>query len=199
MFFTAFSLFRRLARRGHAMPCAVAMVAALLGVGLLNARGEDDVSNPSKQIIGGTATVVEVSTGIPFSARVDTGAKTCSLHVENIRIEDESPKRLRNIGKKVRFDVQGENGKTDQIETTIAAAVRVKSSVFKNGEYDRRYKVRLTLQWKDVQKSVLVTINDRTEMTYPLLIGRNFLRGDFLVDVEKKSDEEWPGGSETER
>jgi hypothetical protein len=32
-----------------------------------------------------------------------------------------------------------------------------------------------------------VTLNDRTDMEFPLLIGRNFLRDDFLVDVSKKN------------
>jgi len=35
---------------------------------------------------------------------------------------------------------------------------------------------------------VLVTLNDRTDMEYPLLVGRNYLRGDFLVDVAKKEE-----------
>jgi len=67
----------------------------------------------------------------------------------------------------------------------IAEAVRVKSSSLQSGEYDHRYKVRLTLQWKDFKKEVLVTLNNRTDMEFPLLIGRHFLRGDFLVDVAK--------------
>ena len=46
-------------------------------------------------------------------------------------------------------------------------------------------KCRLSLKWKDFTKDVLVTLNDRTEMVYPLLIGRNFLRGDFIVDVDQ--------------
>ena len=54
-----------------------------------------------------------------------------------------------------------------------------------DGEFDHRYKVRLTLKWNDFEKEVVVTLNDRTDMEFPLLIGRNFLRGDFLVDVEK--------------
>jgi hypothetical protein len=153
------------------------------------AGGQDAVSSTPKHIIGPTDTFTEVSTGIPFSARVDTGAKSCSLHVEKMEIEDRSPKRLENVGKTVRFLVKGQHGKSEWIETKIADAVRVKSSVFKDGEFDRRYKVRLTLRWKDFEKEVLVTLNDRTDMEYPLLIGRNYLRGDFLVDVAKKSDE----------
>jgi hypothetical protein len=30
---------------------------------------------------------------------------------------------------------------------------------------------------------VQVTLNDRQSMKYPLLLGRNFLRDDFLVNV----------------
>ena len=44
------------------------------------------------------------------------------------------------------------------------------------------------MQWKDFRKEVLVTLNDRTDMEYPLLLGRNFLRGDFLVDVAQDAD-----------
>jgi hypothetical protein len=168
-----------------------AILAALsLGLyGLTTARSQETVSADPKHVIGATATITEMTTGISFSARVDTGAKSCSLHIEKMEIDDESPKRLDNIGKKVRFLIKGENDTSEWIETTIAAAVRVKSSVFKNGEFDRRYKVLLTLRWKDFEKEVLVTLNDRTDMEYPLLIGRNYLRGDFLVDVAKRNRE----------
>jgi hypothetical protein len=30
---------------------------------------------------------------------------------------------------------------------------------------------------------VLVTLNDRADLDYPLLVGRNFLFDDFVVDV----------------
>jgi hypothetical protein len=162
------------------------MAAALAGFSTLNAGGQEPVLNQDKHIIGATATVREASTGIPFSARIDTGAKTCSIHVEKMEIEDASPRRLQNIGKTIRFLIKGDNGKSAWLESEIAAAVRVKSSTLKIGEFDSRYKVRLTLRWKDVEKEVLVTLNDRTDMVYPLLIGRNFLRGDFLVDVALK-------------
>jgi hypothetical protein len=36
-----------------------------------------------------------------------------------------------------------------------------------------------------VEKKVLVTLNDREQMKYPLLLGRNFLRDDFLVNVSQ--------------
>lgn len=152
-----------------------------------DARGES-VPTASKHTIGATATLTEVSTGIPFSARIDTGAKTCSLHAEKIEIKDRAPGRLANIGKTIRFRLDNGKGQSKWVETTIADAVRVKSSALKDGEYDQRYKVRLTFDWQGFRKEVLVTLNDRTTMEFPLLVGRNYLRGDFLVDVDKKDE-----------
>jgi hypothetical protein len=149
------------------------------------AAGGEAVANEAKHIIGATAELTEMESGLTFAARIDTGAKSCSLHVEKIEIKDEAKSRVRNVGKIARVLLRDADGETEWIETKIVEAVRVKSSSLEAGEFDRRYKVRLTLRWKDFENSVLVTLNDRTDMEFPLLIGRNFLRGDFLVDVEK--------------
>ncbi len=145
-----------------------------------------EVPKKTKHVIGPTATFTETLSGFSFPARIDTGAASCSLHVEKIEIRDESASRLRNVGKPARVLLKDQDGKTKWIDVTIADAVRVRSSTLKAGELDRRYKVRLKLRRNDFEKEVLVTLNDRTDMEYPLLIGRNYLRGDFLVDVQKK-------------
>jgi hypothetical protein len=168
----------RPSRRGLLVLASLATLAVFAG-----AQRADD--QPKKRIIGATAVLTEVSTGLPFAARIDTGAESCSLHVEKLEIKDESPRPIQNLGKSIRFLIKNEKDESKWIETTIARVVRIRSSVQKEGEFDRRYKVRLTLRWEDFRKEVLVTLNDRTEMAYPLLVGRNFLRGDFLVDVDK--------------
>jgi hypothetical protein len=169
---------------------AVVLVLVFAGVcGVLSAGGTDVAEKEQKRIIGATATLTETSTGFSFPARVDTGAETCSLHVEKIEIQDKTARRVRNIGKTVRFLLKGSDGKTQWAEGIIADNVRVKSPSLKSGEYDYRYKVRLTLQWKDLRKEVLVTLNDRKSMEYPLLVGRNFLYGDLLVDVDLDKDQ----------
>lgn len=163
----------------RSLPTAL-VVGAVLAV---NASGKVSPPKKVKHVIGSTASVTESDSGFTFPARVDTGAETCSLHVEKIVIEDKTARRLHNVGKPIRILVKDESGKSHWIETVVADAVRVKSSSLPEGEFDHRYKVRLTLEWQGIRKEVLVTLNDRTDMEYPLLIGRNFLRGDFLVDV----------------
>lgn len=169
---------------------AVVLIAIFLGVcNVMAARGNDASAKSAKRTIGATATLTETNSGFAFPARIDTGAETCSLHVEKVEIEDKTARRTKNVGKSVRFLLKGSDGKTQWVEGIVADAIRVKSPSLKSGDVDHRYKVRLTLQWKDVRKEVLVTLNDRTSMEYPLLVGRNFLQGDFLVDVDVDKDQ----------
>jgi hypothetical protein len=145
----------------------------------------DTVAAQSKHIIGATATFTEASSGLTFAARVDTGAPTCSIHAEKWEIENRAKRPLENVGKPIRVLIKNEKGDQAWIDTVVAGRVRVRSSVQNEDDYHGRYKVVLPLEWNGVKKEVLVTINDRTDMDYPLLVGRNFLRGDFLVDVER--------------
>lgn len=170
----------------------IALFAAFVigSIVVRSARSNDTApANAKKLVIGATAELTEVSSGISFQARVDTGAQTCSLHVERIEIQDKTARRVNNIGKSIRIELKDKNGKLHWIDGVVADAVRVRSSTLPSGNYDHRYKVRLTLEWKGFRKEVLVTLNDRTDMEYPLLVGRNFLSGDFLVDVAKNGDE----------
>ena len=43
------------------------------------------MASDSKHIIGATAKLTETESGFIFPARIDTGAESCSLHVEKIR------------------------------------------------------------------------------------------------------------------
>jgi hypothetical protein len=171
-------------REGFRLAVWMAAMAALCGAS--SAWGQS-VAKKSKHTIGATAKLTELESGFTFAARVDTGAQSCSLHIEEFEIKNRDDRRTRNIGKTIRFRLKDSDGKSAWVETKIVEAVRVKSSVLKSGEYDHRYKVRLTLRWNDFEKEVLVTLNDRTDMEFPLLIGRNYLRDDFLVDVAKKN------------
>ena len=124
-------------------------------------------------------TITEVSSGLPFPARVDTGATTCSIHYEEIEIEDAAEDPEDNVGKRVRVLIQNPNGEKEWINTKIADHVTVRTTT----DDEQHYKVPLNLRWQDVEKKVMVTLKDRGKMKYPLLLGRKFLKGDFLVDV----------------
>jgi hypothetical protein len=135
-----------------------------------------------KQIIGATEVVEIVGANLSFKARVDTGAKTCSLHAEDINVDASAGNPE---GKPISFRIVNKHGQSRQINTRIASAVIVKTAEGK----EQRYTVPLTVKWHDSEKTILFTLNDRLTMEYPIVLGRNWLRGSFLVDVEKNSDD----------
>jgi hypothetical protein len=147
---------------------------------------EDDNAekeSPQVRLIGATTVVTEVTTGTPLPARVDTGATSCSIHCLAMEIKDPASNPRENIGKPVRFLVKKSDGKDLWVESKIVDHVKIRTSESE----DDRYKVRLQLRWEDVEKKVVATLNDRQHMKYPMLLGRNFLRDDFLVNVSLDS------------
>lgn len=139
----------------------------------------------AKQIIGATARIHHQESGLEFRARVDTGARRCSIHFDELVVEDESREMADNVGKPIRFKLKNRQDEARWVESRVDDCVMVKSS--DNTEW--RYLVPLTLSWNGLTKRVMVTLNDRAHMQYRLLLGRNFLGSDFLVDITLDRDQ----------
>jgi len=133
----------------------------------------------AKRILGPVATIGEGETDIQFLARVDTGATTCSLHAAEKRVIDGSKYMEDNLGKTIRFRIENRTGESKWLRRTIVEIRKIRTS---EGE-ETRYLVPMTLLCNDVQREVLVSLNDRSRMSYAMLLGRNFLAGEFVVDV----------------
>jgi len=134
----------------------------------------------TKRVIGPTALVQETESDFSFPARVDTGATTSSLHVEEWQIEAATDVMAGNVGKMIRFRIKNHNGESEWLKRKIVELSLIQTSE----QAEHRYKVKMTLTCLNVKKCVLVSLNDRSHMTYPVLLGRNFLQGDFVVDVD---------------
>lgn len=138
-------------------------------------------ADSQKQIVGATEIIQVGKERLSFKARVDTGAKTSSIHAENIKLDLPGDPR----GKPISFTLVNEKGESIKVRTTVDSVVEVRTSE----KSERRYKVPILMEWKNSKKTVLVTLNDRKAMKYRLLLGRNWLHGDFIVDVEKNSED----------
>lgn len=138
----------------------------------------------SKDIIGETAWITVEGVPHKYLSRIDTGARKTSIHAIDIQVTDGSEKLSDNVGKGITFTSIDGEGKSQKFSTTI-----IKVSTVKNSQgVEQRYVVELVLGWKDVTKKVEVNLRDRSAMQYKLLIGRNWLSSDFLVDVDRKAD-----------
>lgn len=105
-------------------------------------------------------------------AKVDTGAETSVLHCDHFEIFEKDGHRY------IRCIIHGHPTFTFPIHRE-----RVVKSSF--GQSETRHifltKIKLFNKLFDIKLSV----RDRSAMSYPMLLGRNFISGRFLVDVSQ--------------
>lgn len=111
-----------------------------------------------------------------LDARIDTGAKTSSLHAVDIEEFDQDGARF------VRFSLPTADSSLRVCEAQLIETRRIRSS---NGESSVRPVIELAIRLAGCEFAVELTLTDRSQMKFPMLIGRSALRGRFLVDVSK--------------
>lgn len=110
-------------------------------------------------------------------AKLDTGAKTCSLNALNITEFD------RNGEGWIRFDVTTRRGEKVTLERKLHRVAKIKR---KKAKSQKRPVIRLGICLGRSYKEVEVNLVDRRKFNYPLLVGRSFIEGDFMVDPSEK-------------
>lgn len=145
------------------------------------ARGkENEVGEAEKRQIFGWKEWVKVGTKADtMRAKLDSGARTSSLHAENVE-------EFERDGRKwVRFSMKHPNKKDTKsilVKAPVQRVARVKNT---DGTIERRYVVELGFTVGDRQLREEFTLNDRTGLTCPILIGRNALRHLGYVDCSR--------------
>ena len=117
--------------------------------------------------------------GIPkIKVRVDSGARTSSIHAFNIE-------SFRKAGKKwVRFEVnplQNDRRTVVRCEAPISDRREVKSST---GISETRYFIKTTIRLGDNRWDVDVSLSNRHSMGFRMLLGREAMIGRYVVDPE---------------
>ena len=112
-----------------------------------------------------------------LDAKVDTCADSNSLHCDDIFIDDE---------KFVHFTLLDEvhasyHGK--KIKMPLYKLKKVKSS---NGTIQIRASIKVDILFYNKRYTTIISLTNRSDMKYPMLIGRKFLANRFLVDVSQE-------------
>lgn len=108
----------------------------------------------------------------PFHAKIDTGARTSTLHAEGIRLSPD--------GSSVRFLTRDHYGRSISCEAPLVGTAKVKSSTGVAGD---RFHIETDavlpggFRWR-----IRLTLADRSGMRCPVLLGRRALAGFFLID-----------------
>lgn len=112
----------------------------------------------------------------PISAKIDTGARTSALHAYDIRVE----------GGRVAFKVHTIQGRNDFFVAAEADLVEERTVRDSGGKATRRPVIRVPLKVCGESFDAEVTLIDRQDMTFRMLIGRTALSGRFVVDCQRE-------------
>ncbi len=132
--------------------------------------------NSSAKIIGFREWISLPGLDLPaVKAKVDTGAKTSSLHAFDIRIEKEGRKNF------VCFKVHPmQNDSTLEVQCR-AQLIDKRIITDSGGHKEQRYVIRSTMVLGGVKKRIEITLSNRETMRYRMLIGRSAL-DQFYID-----------------
>lgn len=111
-----------------------------------------------------------------LDAKVDTGADSNALHCDNIIIEDD-------IVHFCLLDEVHESYHGKRMSMPIYKIKKVKSS---NGEIQERPSIKVSVEFFGKKYKSVISLTNRADMKFPMLIGRRFLNNRFLVDVSKE-------------
>ncbi|RPH54292.1 ATP-dependent zinc protease, partial [bacterium] len=118
-----------------------------------------------------------------LKAKVDTGARTSTLHVESLEVVEELPDGTEIV----ELTISPSRRKPDRkVVTTRARVLRYVRVTDSGGHPEVRPVIETEMVLGAVRKRILVTLTNRSGMLFRMILGRKALEGDFQVDVSAK-------------
>ena len=114
-----------------------------------------------------------------LQVRIDTGAKTSSLHVDNLEKYTEKGKPW------VRFDIHPDVYDIKKVTSCKAALHDVRSIKSSNGTSEVRYVIKTLMRLGDQSWPIEITLTNRSDMSYLMLLGRQGMGKKVLVNPAK--------------
>lgn len=112
-----------------------------------------------------------------IKAKVDTGAKSSSLHAWDIVVDEAQPL--------VRFNLHPLQGDESVVVAATAPLVEHREVRSSNGEVDVRPAIRTSAIVRGQRFDIELTLSSRDEMGFRMLLGRSAIRRRFVVDPAK--------------
>lgn len=133
----------------------------------------------SKIIIGKEEWCGLPELGLPaIKARIDSGAKTSSLHAFNIHTFKEDGKKY------VHFDIHPVRDNRKIIQSCRGLVVDSRDVKSSSGEKEKRHVIKTPVVLGDETWEIEITLTNRDSMGYRMLIGREAMEGRVLIDPD---------------
>lgn len=119
---------------------------------------------------------------VKMKAKVDTGARSAALHAEEYEVVRLAGTKDRPLNEelKMRLRVGSEsNPKFVWVQAPIVDYRNVKNS---GGKIEERPFIETEIEIGGCHFPIILSVTNREKMKFPVLLGRAFLAGKFLVD-----------------
>ncbi len=134
---------------------------------------------PARVIAGWVEKVRIENQAYDIKAKLDTGAKTSSIHAINIKPFKKDGKRW------AKFTLLIKDSKGNQHELDLEKPRSRKANIKNHdGKHDPRYVVDLALCFNGRKFITEFTLADRSEYIYDVLLGRQFLKRAAIIDPD---------------
>ncbi|BCD99687.1 ATP-dependent zinc protease [Marinagarivorans cellulosilyticus] len=149
----------------------------------------NDVPAPQKMTLGRVEWVWVAKLQSYLKARIDTGAKSSSIHASDIQYFERDGKQWVRFNlfshKKTRNKaVNLTNGKAAKaFEVPVVRTVKIKQASAEGLE--KRPVIKLRVRIGSHEDDAEFTLTDRGNMLYPILLGRTFMQDVAVVDVSQ--------------
>ncbi len=157
------------------------MMGCLLAVSLLAHAADETVTDIPKAdnepVLGHEEKARLFPGNIEVPARIDTGATTNSLYGVDTEVFEKNGEEF------VRFTFIDHNDKAHKMSRPLIDKITVTQA---SGE-QTRYVVEMGLCVGDYYEETRFTLADRSKMTFPILVGRNYLDNSLLVSSSDKN------------
>jgi hypothetical protein len=111
-----------------------------------------------------------------LDAKIDTGADNCSMHCDDIEVE----------GENVIFTLHDEVHPAYHGKRLTLPIFKIKNVKSSNGSIEERVFVKSMVKLGCKMYEAEISLTNRENMKYPMLIGRRFLSHHYLIDVSHK-------------
>lgn len=111
-----------------------------------------------------------------LDAKVDTGADSNALHCDDILIENGN----------VSFTLLDEIHPSYHGKRLTLPLYKIKQVKSSNGTIQIRPSIKVSVEFFGKKYKSVISLTNRADMKFPMLIGKRFLKGRFIVDVAQE-------------
>ncbi len=118
--------------------------------------------------------------GLPaIKAKIDTGAKTSSLHAFDIKPYKKNHKNF------VKFDMHPIQGDNDLIVQCRAEVIDIRNVMSSNGHKEKRFVILTPIELNGKRWEIEMTLSNRDPLAFRMLLGREAMERQVIVDPQR--------------